>query len=314
MESLKLSFEAVVPIFLLMLVGYVIKRIGTVDKKGFDVINKLVFKVFLPVLLFYNIYTAEISEVVDLKLILFTVISVLGIVVIGYFAVLLITKDDAKRGVILQSLFRSNYAILGIPLVRYICGEGSGALTAFMVVIIIPVFNILAVAALKRFGGKDAKFDLVSVLKGIVTNPLIIGCIIGLVFFMLDIKLPFVAEKAVKDISSIASPLSIIAIGAEFGLADTTGYLKGIIITVVLRLIVIPMIILALAVCAGFSGEALACILVTFGGPVAISSFAMAQQMGGDEKLTAQVVVISSGACIITFFGWIFTLSYLNLF
>ncbi len=314
MESIVLSFEAVMPIFLLMLLGYFIKRIGIVDKKCFDGINKLVFNVFLPVLLFYNIYTAKISELFDLKLILFTVISVVCIFIVGYFAVMLITKENARRGVILQSLFRSNYAILGIPLVRYVCGEGSGSLASFMIIIIIPVFNLLAVAALKRFGKDTEKFDLLSVLKGVITNPLIIGCFIGMLFFVFDIKLPYIAEKAVKDVSAIASPLSIIALGSEFGFSDTTGYLKEIVVSVFARLIFIPLIVLAVAVCVGFSGEALACILVTFGAPVAISSFAMAQQMGGDEKLTAQIIVISSALCIATLFGWIFILSYLNLF
>ena len=147
MESIKLSFEAVMPIFLLMLVGYVIKRMGMADKKNFDTINKLVFKVFLPALLFYNIYSARVSDVLDVKLILFTVAGIIGVFVVGYFITLLVTKENAQRGVILQSFFRANFAILGIPLVKYICGEGSGALTSFMIVVVVPAFNILAVVA-----------------------------------------------------------------------------------------------------------------------------------------------------------------------
>ncbi len=314
MESIKLSFEAIMPIFILMLVGYVIKRIGLADKKSFDTINKLIFKIFLPVLLFHNIYSAKTNQVLDVKLILFTIAGVLGIFVVGYFFVLLSTKENAKRGVILQSLFRANFAILGIPLVNYICGEGSGGLTSLMIVIVIPVFNILAVAALKRFSVNNEKLNMLSLCKGVITNPLIIGCLIGLVFVLLDIKLPSVVERSVKDIATMATPLSIIGLGSEFEFTDMKGYLKEISIAVSARLIVIPMIVLAFAIWLGFSGEALVCLMVAFGGPVAISSFAMVQQIGGDEKLAAQVIVVSSAACLVTLFGWIFTLSYLNLF
>lgn len=314
MESIRLSFEAVMPIFLLMLVGYIIKRLGMADKKSFDTINKLVFKVFLPVLLFYNIYGTKVSGVLDWKLMAFVVAGIISVFIAGYFIAMVVTKENARRGVLLQSFFRANFAILGVPLVKYICGEGSGGLTSFMVVVIVPAFNILAVVALKRFGSGEKKLGILSLLKGVATNPLIIGCVLGLIFFLLDIKLPSVVEKAVKDISSVATPLAIIALGAEFEFSDMRGYVKEIVVATLARLVIVPAIMLPIAVRLGFSGEALACLLVAFGAPIAISSFSMAQQMGGDEKLAAQIIVVTSAACLFTLFGWIFVLSYLNLF
>lgn len=314
MESLKLSFEAVAPIFLLMLLGYVLKRLRVADKKGFDLINKLVFKAFLPTLLFYNIYKTETAEVFDPNLVSFTVIGVLLVFVLGYLAVLFLSKENSKRGVMLQGFFRTNFAILGIPLVSYICGEQARGLASLMVAIIVPMFNILAVIALERFREGNGKVNLLSMLKGIIKNPLIIGCVLGLLFFGLDIKLPFVIEKAVGDVSSIATPLAIIALGAGFEFSGIKGYIRDISIVILARLIIIPLIALSAAVMCGFSEEALACMLITFGGPIAVSSFSMSQQMGGDEKLSAQIIVISSALCLFTLFLWIFGLSYLGLF
>ena len=311
---MKLSFEAVGPIFLLMLVGYIIKCTRMVDKKELEAINKLVFRIFLPTLLFYDIYSTKISEIIDVKLILFVIAGIIAVFAVGLIFTLLITKENTKRSVILQSLFRSNYAILGVPLVKYICGADSGGLASFMIVIIVPLFNILAVAALKIFGRGNEKLKISHFLKGIVTNPLIIGCITGLVFFLLDVRLPSVMHKAIGNISSVASPLAIIVLGAGFDFSDTRGYIKELIVSVSARLLIIPMLMLAFAVWLGFSGEALACVLVAFGAPVAVSSFSMVQQMGGDEKLAAQTIVITSVGCLITLFGWIFTLSYFNLF
>lgn len=313
MESLKLSFNAIAPIFILMLLGYFLKKIKVADKKTFDAINKLVFRVFLPVLLFRNIYETDIKDVFDIKLICFSVAGILVIFVMGYFAAMLFTKDNAKRSVMLQGFFRSNFALLGLPLVEYICGEGSGGLASLLLSIVIPLFNILAVIGFERFGVEKGKFNIFQIIKGIIKNPLIIACFAGIVFLLLGIKLPSVLEKSVKDISNVATPLAIIVLGAEFEYTTVKESLKELIITVGARLVIVPLIMLTAAVLYGFSGEALVCVLITFASPIAVSSYSMAQQMGGDEHLAAHLVIMSSAFCLITLFGWIFVLSYLNL-
>ncbi len=314
MESIKLSFEAIMPIFILMLTGYVIKKTKLADKKSLDVMNKVIFRIFLPVLLFYNIYSTQTSGVFDLRLIVFTVVGILFIFILGYFAVLILTKDNSKRGVMLQGFFRANFAILGIPLVSYICGNKTSGLASLMVAVVIPVFNTLAVVALERFRKGSTRLNILKLLKGVITNPLIIGCITGIIIFASGIKLPHILEKSVKDISSIATPLSIIVLGSEFELSDMKGYFRENVIVVLARLVLVPLIIIPVAVWFGFSGEALACLLVVFASPVAVSSFAMAQQMDGDQTLAVQVIATSSALCLFTLFLWIFALSYLGLF
>ena len=312
MESLILSFNCVVPIFLLMLTGYILKALKIADKKGFDTVIKLVFKAFLPTLLFYNLYKTESADVVNPKLIMFSVVGTLIVFTIGYFAVMLITKDNSKRGVMLQGFFRSNYAILGIPVIEYICQGKQSGLSSIMVAVVVPVFNVLAVVCLERF--RNGKPGIGKLFKGIITNPLIIGCMLGLVFYLTGIKLPGVVEKAVSDVAKIASPLAIIVLGASFNFSSLRGCVRELGITVAARLVIVPAIAIFFAVLMGFSGEALACILIAFGAPVAVSSFSMAQQMGGDENLAAQVVVLSSVLCLFTLFGWIYLLSSMGLF
>lgn len=312
MESLRLSFNAIAPIFLLMLIGYVIKGIKLVDKKVFDGINKIVFKIFLPTLLFYNLYSTKTAEIFNLRLIAFAILGTLLVFFAGYFLVMHIAKENPKRGVILQAIFRSNYAILGIPLVEYICNGASSGLSSLMVAFVVPCFNVLAVVALVRFGGE--KVSSKKLLKGIITNPLIIGCVLGMICLVLHIKFPPIIEKTVIDVSKIATPLAIIVLGASFSFKSIKGYVREILIAVSARLVFVPLIAITAAALLGFRGEELACLLVTFGSPVAVSSFAMAQQMGGDETLAGHVVVISSAFCLLTLFVWIFVLSALGLF
>ncbi len=312
MESLKLSFESIMPIFILMAIGYLLRCVNFADKKIFDTVNKMVFKVFLPVLLFYNIYKTESAEVFNPKLIAFSIVGVLSVFAVGYFIVLKITPDNSKRGVILQSFFRSNFAILGVPLADYICAGRASGLASLMVAIVVPMFNVLAVVCLERF--RDGRVKPLKLLKGIVTNPLIIGCAVGVVFFLLKIRLPSVIEKSVKDIAGVATPLALVVLGASFTFSSIKGYVREILIIVLSRLVIVPLIMMSIAVAFGFSGEALVCLLVIFASPVAVSSFAMAQQMGGDEKLASQAVVLTSAFCLITLFIWIYVLNSLGLF
>ncbi len=313
MESLKLSFEAVTPIFLMLLLGYTLNRINFVDEKVFDAINKLVFKIFLPILLFYNIYKTKVVQGLgsELDLFLFTIIAVLCIFAIALVAVFFITKDNSKRGVLLQASFRTNFAILGVPLVSYICGDNASGLSALMVALVVPLFNVLAVISLEIFNGGNINFK--KIIKGIVTNPLIIGCLAGIVFLLFRIEIPQDLEKTVSDISKVASPLAIIVLGAGFTFTSIKGYIKENVIIVLARLVVLPLIILSVAAFMGFKGEAFACLLVTFGGPIAVSSFSMAQQMGGDKTLAGQLVVLTSAFCILTLFVWIFVFSHFGI-
>lgn len=312
MDSLLLSVEAITPIFLLMLLGYGLKQFGVATKDQFNAINRLIFKIFLPILLFYNIYKTDIGSILDGKLIAFTVIAVLIVFAAGYGLVFLFTKDNAKRGVMLQGFFRSNFAILGIPLVNYICGDNAGGLSSLMVAIIVPLFNVLAVITLERF--RDGKIQFGKLIKGILTNPLVIGCAVGAIFLLLDIQLPSLIETTVSDAASIASPLAIVVLGASFNFSTIKTSIKELIITVATRLLIVPALAITAAVLLGFRGEALVCLMVAFGAPTAVSSFSMAQQMGGDEELAAQIVVFSSAFCLFTLFGWIFLLSSLQLF
>ncbi len=314
MESLKLSFEAVMPIFILMLLGYTLKNLKFAEEKTFSAINKLVFKVFLPVLLFRNIYSADSLKGIDLRIAAFVIACVFAVFALGYAFVIFYTKDNAKRGVMLQGFFRSNYAILGIPLVDFICGDRVTGLASVLVALIVPLFNVLAVISLEIFRKNGSGVNVKKLAYGVVTNPLIIGCVFGIVFAFFGIKLPYVIDKAVGDVAKIATPLAIIVLGASFTFSSVKGYLKDIVIVVMTKLVLVPLAVLPFAAFLGFSGEALACLLIAFASPVAVSSFSMAQQMGGDEKLAAQVVVISSAACLVTLFVWIFALNSFGLF
>ena len=160
MESLKLSFEAIMPIFLMMALGYFLRAKKVADKTAIDAMNRLGFKVFLPILLFYNIYKTDAGELLRLRLVLFVVFGVLAVFFIGYVLVFRLTPLNPRRGVMLQAFFRSNYAILGIPLVDFICDGKATGLASLMVAVVVPLINVLAVTTLERFRTSNEKTSI----------------------------------------------------------------------------------------------------------------------------------------------------------
>ena len=306
MENLILSFNVVAPLFFMMVLGYFLKYIKMYDQHTLDIMNKVVFKVFLPVLLFYNVYTTDLGEAFDVKLILYAASGVIILFLLLLLIVPRLEKENSKRGVLIQGVFRSNFVIFGIPVATSIYGEGNVGTTAMLIATIVPLFNVLAVISLEIF--RDSQINVKKIAKGVITNPLIIGAVIGIIFLLIGIQLPTSVLSTVKDISKIATPLGLILLGASFSFSDIKKYLNETIIIVIVKLILVPSIMVPLSVYLGFRGIALLTLTIIYGAPTGVSTFQMAKQMDGDSDLAAQLIVFTSFFCIITMFIWIYIL------
>lgn len=311
MENLILSLNVVLPLFLTMSLGYLLKQLNMFNDSTLDIMNNVTFKSFLPLLLFYNIYKTDLKGSFNLNLIIFTLICVVSLYLVLYLIVPLIEKDNKKRGALLQGLFRSNFVIFGIPVTESLFGSEKIGVTALLIAVVVPLFNILSVIALETFRGK--KPDFKKILKGIIKNPLIIASCIGILSLLLNIKLPSSIEKTISDISKIATPLSLILLGASFKFNEIRKYIKQTSIAVIGKTLLIPSIMLPICVVLGYRDVELATLMIIFAAPTAVSSFTMAQQMDSDSDLAGQIVVFTSGFCVITVFIWIFILKQMNL-
>ena len=311
MENLILSFTVVFPLFANMILGYGLKSIHLLDEGTTKNMNTVVFKVFLPLLLFNNIYKTNLNGIFNGKILGFAALSIIALFIILCILIPIIEKDNKKRGVMIQGIFRSNFVIFGLPVATALFGDGQVCIIALLIAVVVPLFNFLSVIALEIFRG--GKIDIKNVLKGIITNPLIIASAIGLTFLFLNIKLPGVLEKSVEDISKIATPLSLILLGATFEFKAIKANLKQTIISVVGRLVILPCIMIPISAYLGFRNVELVGLLLIFGAPTAVSSFTMAEKMDGDAELASQIVVFTSAFCILTVFIWIFILKQLAL-
>lgn len=332
MNSLIFAFNAIMPIILLIVLGYILTKAGFLTNEFLKIGNKFVFNVALPVLLFINVYTIESLEEIDLTLVLYAVVCVAVMFFIGLFIVKLFVPDVKQKGVILQCCFRSNYAIIGIPLAESLGGPEARGAAAVLSAFSIPMFNILAVVALAMFipseedskNSPSAKARLKNVLLNILKNPLIIGVVAGLVVlgirsilptddagnpvFSLSGSLPFLYSP-LKSLSSVATPLALVVLGGRFDFKTVSDSKREIILGTLIRIILVPAVCLSGAVLLSkytsllnFDKNVYPSLIALFGTPVAVSSAIMAEQMKNDGKLAAQLVVWTSLCSILSIF------------
>ena len=311
MENLILSFNIVLPIFLILSLGYILKKLKILDELTTKNMNSVNFKVFLPLLLFYNVYKTDLSVVFNPKLLIFSIISVILVFLLLFIIIPLLEKDNRKRGVIIQGIFRSNFVIFGVPVCEALFGQNATGVASMLIAVVVPLFNFLAVICLEIYRGGNINFK--KIIKGIITNPLIIASIIGLFFIYFKIKLTTPIEKTINDISKIATPLAFILLGSSFTFSAFSVYIKQLSITILGKLIIVPGIVLYIAALLGFRNVELTCLLSVFASPTAVSSYTMAEQMDGDSILAGQIVVLTSIISIITVFLWIFILKQFHL-
>ena len=311
MDNLILSFNVVLPIFLCILLGYFLRRIRMVDTPSLNVMNKLCFKVFLPIYLFNNIATTNLAAAFNGKLLATAYLGVTAQFILLMILIPRLEKENPRRGVLIQAMFRSNFALFGIPLALSLCGTEKVGPTSILVGFTVPLFNILAVVSLESFRG--GKPSIKKMAKGIATNPLIIASLLGIAFNLLDFTLPGAVQKSVNDLGGVATPLSLVALGGSFTVSKVKEYKKQLTIGVLGRLVFSPLIMVSAGILLGFRNELLIPLLIMSGAPTAVSSFPMAQQMDGDGELAAGLVVFTSALAILSMFLWIFVLKQIGM-
>lgn len=302
LTSLQVCFNAVAPLFLIMALGYGAKCLGAISVDAVPSLNKLAFRYFMPVMLFRNLYDSSLSHAVQPRLLLFAVAAVLTMYGLSMALVLPTEKDPEKQGVKIQGMYRSNLAIIGLPLAKALVPGADMGPVAMLAAVIVPLFNVLAVITLTVFRGE--KLRPARLLRMILTNPLIIGSAVGLLFLAVDWRLPAALEAAVDQVADMTSPLLLFLLGAFFRFSGLQRYRRDILLVSFVRLIVMPGILLTTAYLLGIRDTGFAGLISVFASATAIASFTMTQQMGGDSELAGDIVVATSALCIVTMFGW----------
>ncbi len=310
LDKLILCLSAILPLLLVVAIGYAAKRAGLIREQDVPRANKWAFSVFMPLMCFYNIYSSDLSSALRPELIVFTVCAIFAVYGLSILFALRAVKRRESRSAVIQGLFRSNYVILGLPLAAGLTADGDIGVAAVLGAVVVPIFNALAVITLETYNGR--KPDRKKLLLSILRNPLILGSLAGILFLALGIRLPEILEKPVRDLGKAASPLMLFLLGAFFNfriMGGSRAYLTAVCLG---RLLVIPALTLTCAAALGFRGIELISLLAVFASPTAVASFTMAEQMGADAELAGGIVVTTSFLSAFTLFGWSFLLKILE--
>lgn len=317
MDSFIYSLNATVPIFLVMIVGWIIKRLGVIDDHFVNVANKYVFRVALPVLVFKDLAAADFKSQFDVKFVLYCMIVTTIMFSVIWILTDIFMKDDTEKGAFVQASFRSSAAILGMAFIQNM--YQSTGMAPLMIVAAVPLFNIFSVIVLTfkahpECHGKavsdsvDKKENIKKACVNIATNPIIIGILLGLVSSLIGINYPPIISKTVMNIAQTATPVALICIGAGFEGRKAVKKVKPTVIATFIKLALLAAIFLPVAVRMGFRNQELMAILIMLASPSTVTCYVMAKGMDNDDVLSSSIVVLTTLLSSITLTAWIFIL------
>ena len=299
MGSFLIAFNAVMPVVLLVVFGYFLKQHEYFNKATITQLNKLCFDLLLPIVTF------------DLRFVLYAAGSILTAIFLLVVIVPFFEKDKKKQGVMIQGAFRSNFVMLGIPLSSYIAGESSAVLASMLIVVIVPIFNAAAVVIFSIYGGGTVNKK--KLIMDVLRNHMVIASGLGIIMSLLHPPIPHFLDKSLTDIGKVGSVFPIIVLGAMLDFSKVSVNFKNLLITVAGKLIGMPLIFITLAVYLGFRTHEIVALIALYGSPTAVISAVMAEQLGCDHELAAQVVIFSTVMSCVTIFGIVFVLSFLKV-
>ena len=312
MESFLVAINAVIPFLCYISFGYFVKEKGVVEEEFLQKLNKMVFRLFYPFMTFYNIYKADASSLPRAELLIFSGASILILEVLLVLTIPRFIKENPRRGVIIQAIYRSNFVLFGLPLTIAVFGESASSVAAMVVTVVVTIYNTTSVVILEMFN-TEGKSDLKSILINVAKNPLLQGAVLGLLFFFLKIKVPGCLLTPIAAFSNLTSPMALFVLGGTLHFDAIQGNLKYLVPTLTFKLVFLPAIMLGIAYPFGLRGLELFLLIAIYGTPVAAASYPMAQNMGGDGELAGQFVVISTVVSVLTLFVWIFLLKSIGL-
>lgn len=328
MDSFIFAVNAVAPIVIMVAIGYVLKKTGIMNAEFAKTINKLVFHLFLPAMLFLNVYKIDGIANIEFAPIIYSVSALTVIFVVAMPIVISLSKRNEHRSVLLQAAFRSNYSLVGIALAQSLFGDAGVAVSALVSVAVVPFINMLAVVSLSIFRRGERRPSVKNILLGVVKNPLIQSVFLGI--FVLFLRALFVKwgfEFRLSDIkpiysvlgylSNLATPLALIMLGVQFEFSAVSALKREILFGVIMRTLIVPTLCIGCAYLFFrdiFSGAHFAVFVALFATPVSVSCVPMTQELGGDAILAGQLVVWTTMISAFSVFAVSFLLRLAGVF
>ena len=305
LDNFLFSLNVVVPVFVVMILGYTLKKQGVISSGFLSSGNKLVYYIGLPALLFRGVYTTDIGEFIDARFIAFTLISSIAAFFIIWGLSAIFLKEKTVLASFAQGAYRGSFALLGTPLIINIGGDAAMARAALVVVFVVPFFNVFSILALAPCSGK--KLGFFATIWAVLKNPSNVMISIGILLAVFNLNLPVMVNGAINSVANLATPLALLCLGGGMTFHGFDAKFKYAMIATVIKIVALPLVFISLAIGLGFRDYDLAVIMMLFGVPSAVVGYSMAAQMGGDTYVAGTIVVFSTifGAVTLTSFIYV---------
>ncbi len=307
MQSFLLAAQVVVPLIVYMAVGILVKKAGIFSVKQFKDLNMLAFKVLIPISLFFSIYNVDLEKSVVPSVFVFAAIGVPSMIAVVWILFKFTIREKKDRATVIQGVYRSNFVLFGAAIAAELCDSDGVALVGSLTSLVIPMYNIFAVVLFDLNSGRKVKLS--GLLLDIIKNPLVIGGVLGLLINISPISIPEIVATPLQTIGKTATPIALISLGGILSLKSMMGDKKLLALSVVGRLVIVPVIMISIAAAMGFRDKELVAVLAIFASPTAVASMPMAQSMGGNGELAGEIVAMTSVCSVVTIFAFTFILS-----
>lgn len=314
MESIQLGFNVIFPLVLMTVLGVFLKKIRMLSDGTSTEMNRLVFRVLLPLQLFSNAVNAQGDDVWTKENVLAALFILAAVAVVLFLSLAICTLlkvEKHKKIIISQGIYRSNIILFGLSVCSAIYDGQIPGIATLMVLIVAPFYNLIAVLLFESLSDKPSGFfgNIVNIFK----TPIIIATVIGLLFNIFKLHLPDALNDTVQRLANMATPLAFITLGSSLKLKNIKKHIKAISIVTVLRLIIVPFAVLGISVLMGIRGPTLAVFISTLAAPVSVTSYSMAKENEVESQLAGELVAVTTIVSGITLFLWIVIFNQLGM-
>ena len=287
------------PLVLLMATGMLIRKVGLVSEDAFRVINRIVFYIGIPTLVFHAVVTDTTTA--RWQYALWVAGSVLVAFLLSLLLARVLTKDPAKRGTLAQAAYRSNDGIFGLAVATALLGEGKTGTMAFTLVISATLFGITGVLCYEL--NRGGRIRIGKVLLNLVKNPILIAAALAFLVRFTGITVPYVILKPIEYFKHMCTPLGFLVLGGVLSFRSLRENWKLVTITSAVKLVLLPVLMCSLAYFrGGLRGPELCSLFIVFACPVAMSCMPMASELGGDVKLAGEMIAVTTVLSLLTIF------------
>ncbi|MBH1940006.1 AEC family transporter [Mobilitalea sibirica] len=290
----------VLPVFLVILFGYILRKNGVITKEFIATATTIVYYYALPAKLFQNVVESDFYSLFNIKFILFTTgATVLSFILIWAFATILI-KDRSKISAFVHGAYRGNYVYIGLPITQNILQTEIIPSSILIIAFVLPIYNILSVILLSYYSGQRDKLSFGNLTLSIIKNPMIVAILAALPISLLKLELPFSISKSMNYIGTLATPMALLLVGASIRFHTFTSNKKLIISSSIIKVMIQPLIFIPFAVLFGFHSQDIVTIYVMLATPTAMNAYIMTKKLGGDGEISAGIIVLTVLLSVVT--------------